>query len=145
MRAPASGCSPAYLRRSDIRPGISCSASSISLRPYSARERSATLKSWLVAVVVVTLGASVMGVDVWFGAGSGGFGELQEALMLLLLPAQPVALPDAFGPLRRGLGAALDPLAQPPAAAPPPGKPYTAEGAVRTGPQLGPGAQALRP
>ena len=27
-----------------IRPGISCSASSISLRPYSARERSATLK-----------------------------------------------------------------------------------------------------
>src|SRR4051794_14704906 len=144
MRAPASGCSPAYLRRSDIRPGISCSASSISLRPYSARERSATLKSWLVAVVVVTLGASVMGVDVWFGAGSGGFGELQEALMLLLLPAQPVALPDAFGPLRRGLEPAIDPLAHPLVVAQPLGKRHVGEGAVEPGQQLAQGAQALQ-
>src|SRR3954453_6266466 len=53
MRAPRNGCSPAYFSRSDMRPGISCCAGSISLRPYSARERSATLKSVLAAVVVV--------------------------------------------------------------------------------------------
>ena len=55
IRAPASGWSAAYFSRRDIRPGISCWASSISLRPYSARERSATLKSVPVAVVVVKL------------------------------------------------------------------------------------------
>ena len=33
----------AYSRRRDIRPGISCSASWISLRPNPARDRSATL------------------------------------------------------------------------------------------------------
>src|SRR6202789_1339386 len=43
MRTPASGLSLAYLRRMDINPGISCSAMEISLRPQSARERSATL------------------------------------------------------------------------------------------------------
>ena len=45
MRAPASGCASPYSARSAIRPGISCSASWISLRPKPARERSATLKS----------------------------------------------------------------------------------------------------
>ncbi len=45
MRAPASGWVSAYSRRIDIRPGISCSARVISLRPKAARERSATLKS----------------------------------------------------------------------------------------------------
>ncbi|CAA9217497.1 MAG: hypothetical protein AVDCRST_MAG52-301 [uncultured Blastococcus sp.] len=45
MRAPASGCASPYSVRSAIRPGISCSASWISLRPNPARERSATLKS----------------------------------------------------------------------------------------------------
>ena len=45
IRAPASGCADAYSRRIAIRPGISCSASRISLRPNSASERSATLKS----------------------------------------------------------------------------------------------------
>ena len=45
MRAPRSGCEGAYSRRIAIRPGISCSASVISLRPNSASERSATLKS----------------------------------------------------------------------------------------------------
>ena len=54
MRAPFSGCASAYSRRSAIRPGISCSASVISLRPNSASERSATLKSAVsVAAVVV--------------------------------------------------------------------------------------------
>jgi hypothetical protein len=43
MRAPASGWAGPYSARSAIRPGISCSASSISLRPYSARPMSATL------------------------------------------------------------------------------------------------------
>ena len=43
MRAPASGWASANSARIDIRPGISCSASSISLRPYVARRRSATL------------------------------------------------------------------------------------------------------
>ena len=45
MRAPFSGWASAYSRRIAIRPGISCSASVISLRPKSASERSATLKS----------------------------------------------------------------------------------------------------
>ncbi|SKU20233.1 Uncharacterised protein [Mycobacteroides abscessus subsp. abscessus] len=45
MRAPLSGNTSAYSRRSAIRPGISCSARRISLRPNSASERSATLYS----------------------------------------------------------------------------------------------------
>src|SRR3954447_27047702 len=45
MRAPARGCSSAYSARRAMRPGISCSAREISLRPKPARERSATLKS----------------------------------------------------------------------------------------------------
>ena len=44
MRAPARGWVAPYSARMAMRPGISCSASSISLRPNSARERSATLK-----------------------------------------------------------------------------------------------------
>ena len=43
MRAPASGLLSPYSSRMAIRPGISCSARVISLRPKSARERSATL------------------------------------------------------------------------------------------------------
>ena len=43
MRAPASGWDAPNSARMAISPGISCSASSISLRPNSARERSATL------------------------------------------------------------------------------------------------------
>src|SRR5919112_1840409 len=53
MRAPASGCASPYSVRSAIRPGISCSASWISLRPKGARERSATLWSPSVRVVPV--------------------------------------------------------------------------------------------
>lgn len=45
IRAPLSGWTSWYSRRSAIRPGISCSARRISLRPKSASERSATLKS----------------------------------------------------------------------------------------------------
>ncbi len=54
IRAPARGCSAACSDRMAIRPGISCSASSISLRPNSARERSATLKSVGVVLVIRT-------------------------------------------------------------------------------------------
>ncbi len=43
MRAPASGWLGPYSSRSAIRPGISCSARRISLRPNSASARSATL------------------------------------------------------------------------------------------------------
>src|ERR1035441_8474560 len=42
-RTPASGFPAAYLFRIDIRPGISCSAMVISLRPQSASAMSATL------------------------------------------------------------------------------------------------------
>ena len=45
IRAPRSGWLAACSARIAIRPGISCSASSISFRPNSASERSATLKS----------------------------------------------------------------------------------------------------
>jgi hypothetical protein len=55
MRAPASGCRSPYSARSAIRPGISCSASRISLRPKGARERSATVKSPSVRVRVPVL------------------------------------------------------------------------------------------
>ncbi len=42
MRAPASGFDSPYSLRSAIRPGISCSARIISLRPNGASEMSAT-------------------------------------------------------------------------------------------------------
>src|SRR4051794_17400396 len=45
MRAPFSGWLLPYSVRMAIKPGISCSARSISLRPNSASDRSATLKS----------------------------------------------------------------------------------------------------
>src|SRR4249920_2536098 len=45
MRAPRSGCSAANSSRMAIRPGISVSAIAISLRPQSAKDRSATRKS----------------------------------------------------------------------------------------------------
>ena len=58
IRAPASGFVAPYRSRSAMRPGISCSASWISLRPNSARVRSATLKSDVEerASVVVIVG-----------------------------------------------------------------------------------------
>ncbi len=49
-RTPFSGFSAAYFLRIDIRPGISCSAISISLRPQSASDMSATLKSSFTVV-----------------------------------------------------------------------------------------------
>ena len=43
MRAPFSGCFGPYSSRVAIRPGISVSASEISLRPKSASEMSLTM------------------------------------------------------------------------------------------------------
>ena len=43
MRAPFSGCFGPYSSRVAIRPGISVSASEISLRPNSASEMSLTM------------------------------------------------------------------------------------------------------
>ena len=51
--APLSGCWAPNSSRMAMRPGISCSASLISLRPNSASEMSATLKSWVVVSVTV--------------------------------------------------------------------------------------------
>src|SRR5207302_3559527 len=45
MRTPLRGLLGAYFLRMDMRPGISCSATPISLRPHSARDKSLTLKS----------------------------------------------------------------------------------------------------
>src|SRR5262245_18419502 len=44
-RTPWSGFCEPYFAREDMRPGISCSATQISLRPQSARDKSATLKA----------------------------------------------------------------------------------------------------
>ncbi len=66
IRAPARGCASAYSLRIAIRPGISCSARVISLRPNSARERSATLKSCRLSTVVIANCSS--------GSGRGGYG-----------------------------------------------------------------------
>src|SRR5882757_9114446 len=59
-RTPASGLSAAYFLRMAIRPGISYSATEISLRPQSASDRSATLYSvairFSVAVAMKNLG-----------------------------------------------------------------------------------------
>ena len=57
MRAPRSGCDSPNSRRVAIRPGISCSASWISLRPNAASPRSATLKSVSAVTAVVVMGA----------------------------------------------------------------------------------------
>src|SRR5947207_1405355 len=52
--SPLSGCCLAYSSRTAISPGISCSASMISLRPQSARLMSATLYSSLAAPFLAT-------------------------------------------------------------------------------------------
>src|SRR4051794_36966377 len=82
--APLSGCESANSSRVFIRPGISCSARRISLRPNSARPRSATLKSNAVPVVTVMSGGSP-GIDYVSCAGGR-----EQALVLLLLPAHPL-------------------------------------------------------
>ena len=71
IRCPANGLSAAYFRLTAISPGISCSANSISFRPHSASERSATLKSNEPSAAVVAV-AVVGRVSV------AGMGQLQS-------------------------------------------------------------------
>src|SRR4051794_25097482 len=105
-RAPLSGCRAPYSSRSAMRPGISCSASVIALRPYSASERSATLKSCSVLVgVVAAMGASPR---------SGGG---QELLVLALLPVHPVVGGHVLGTLGLGLEPRLHRIPEIPVAA----------------------------
>src|SRR5436305_14192993 len=85
IRAPARGWRSAYSRRVAIRPGISCSASWISLRPNPASARSATLKSVLVAVVLIGFSRRA-----GFRVGASRSGDGQQLLMLGLLEAEPV-------------------------------------------------------
>src|SRR5258708_32257148 len=56
IRAPLSGLVGPYFFRSAIKPGISFSASSISLRPHSARLMSLTLKGSAETGVAVGIG-----------------------------------------------------------------------------------------
>src|SRR5438552_5083121 len=55
-RAPASGLAFAYLARTAIRPGISCSARRISERPSTARLRSRTLNGSRPAALAAAKG-----------------------------------------------------------------------------------------
>ena len=94
MRAPLSGWASAYSARMAIRPGISCSASWISLRPKSASERSATLKSGVG-------GRGGRGHAVSVGVVGVGAAAGQEAHVLLLLEAT-ASRPRATSGGRRG-------------------------------------------
>src|SRR2546423_1189130 len=51
-RTPFNGLCGPYLARMAMSPGISCSATEISFRPSSARERSLTWKSWPTAALL---------------------------------------------------------------------------------------------
>src|SRR3954453_7110274 len=141
-RAPFSGCSAPYFSRSAMRPGISCWASSSSLRPNSASERSATLKSTLGAVsggrVVICLLGRVLGIESLCRVG-----EREQALVLLLLPAQPVRGGDALRPPGRCVEPAVERVAQLAVLAQPLGERDVGEAAVEALEQLLQGAQAL--
>src|SRR5437588_1263812 len=110
MCAPLSGWRSAYSWRVAIRPGISCSASSISLRPKSASCRSATLKSAVLdrGAVVALMGVSVCSL----GVGSGGGPQAEEPLVLVLLPGQPLAGGNVVGTPGGRLKPRLDRRAQ---------------------------------
>src|ERR1700694_4607679 len=62
MRTPFSGRPGAYFLRMAIKPGISCSATDISLRPQSAKLKSATLYSVARLLMIAVLIES----PVWF-------------------------------------------------------------------------------
>src|SRR3954471_23755300 len=110
MRAPASGWSSPYSSRSAMRPGISCSAREISLRPKPARERSATLKSPSVSTRVPVL--AVMSLQIparpgWAGClrsvmserACRGFGgaraDVESTWVALRARPRPEARPEA--------------------------------------------------
>ena len=102
-RAPASGWASAYSLRIDIRPGISCSARVISLRPKAARERSATLKSVAVDVVIR---AAPRWWSRWTGYGCCRGGVACQKLPDTTCPL--AAAQSVGGPLSLGRSAARD-------------------------------------
>src|SRR5450432_3225971 len=55
MRAPLSGCAFPNSSRSDMSPGISCSAIPISLRPQLARSRFATLLRFVSISILLSI------------------------------------------------------------------------------------------
>jgi len=59
-RAPASGRDAAYFARTAMRPGISFSAMMISLRPHSARLKSATLNGRVVSIAGISFVTTAM-------------------------------------------------------------------------------------
>src|SRR5262245_38307706 len=64
IRSPLSGCCAAYSFRTAMRPGISCSARRISLRPHSASLMSATWNSsapFLVGMAAVVIAFRLLG------------------------------------------------------------------------------------
>src|SRR4051794_34141258 len=146
-RAPFSGCSAACSSRTDIRPGISCSASLISLRPNSARPRSATLKSLVFRAAVAVGGIrrfSFVGFSRWWSSsvGSGG-GGVKQTLVLVLLPAEPVGGGDVLGAKGRLLEPALNRVAKVGVGAHSLGECHVREPAVETLEQLAQRAQPL--
>src|SRR5581483_562299 len=111
IRAPASGWRSAYSARVAISPGISCSARRISLRPNSASDRSATLKSVRVAVgggSKVVLIVSPCSCERFRGSRRPRSDDLEQALVLTLFEAQPVGRLDPLGLARLRLKPALD-------------------------------------
>src|SRR5512145_2509550 len=100
IRWPFSGCAFRYSRRTAMSPGISFSASSISLRPHSARERSFTRNSngaaafegfcWAVcfAGFLAAMGCLLAGEVVEGGSGAA--------------PCPPRGRDEQGGPLRAG-------------------------------------------
>src|SRR5689334_7785283 len=117
-----------------MRPGISCSASVISCRPQLASERSATLKSVVVFVVVALM--RLLGSGQLRGSG-------QELLVLVLLPQQPVAGGDLGGTLGLGLEPRLHRVAQLVVTAQAEGEADVPEADLVAGEQVAQGAQAL--
>lgn len=74
IRAPFSGCSCAYFSLVITRPGISCSASSISLRPKAARLMSATLNFCAGSPIVMIVSV------VWYGCSIGLYQKMERLM-----------------------------------------------------------------
>src|SRR5690554_3615236 len=65
IRAPFKGCSAPYSSLSDIRPGISASASSISFLPHSAREISFTLYGKYFVDALLMFNFLILGLQIY--------------------------------------------------------------------------------
>ena len=92
MRAPARGWLAAYSERMAIRPGISCSARTISLRPNSAAVRSATLKGRVVSSS--GHGISFFGSDISCAGARPRFGPYGGSASHVLRPLSEAVYPS---------------------------------------------------